>query len=82
MKLEIAAHHLLKPLHRVRPTGMQLFPQLALIPFSLAAIRLPLVFRCTVKLPVVWLTPQYCVKPKKLKVSGFPSPRFFRRSAV
>jgi hypothetical protein len=57
MILDITAHHLQKPLHRVRKTGVPSFAQLALISFSLAVIRLPMVFHCTVKLPVVWLTP-------------------------
>ena len=47
----------------------------ARISLSLAAMRLPIVFRCTVKWPVLWLVPQMWVKPRKLKVSGFPSPR-------
>jgi hypothetical protein len=41
------------------------------ISFSLAAMRLPIVSRRTVKYPFGWLVPQIWVKPKKLKVSGF-----------
>jgi hypothetical protein len=44
----------------------------ALIAFSFAAMRLPMVFRLTVNRPVLWTAPQMCLKPKKLKVSGFP----------
>jgi hypothetical protein len=50
--------------------------------FRLAAIRLPIVRRRIVKYARSRLRPQMWVKPKKLKVSGFPSPRFLRRSAA
>src|ERR1035437_1949860 len=54
----------------------------ARITLSLAARRLPIVLRRTVKRPDRRLVPQIWVKPRKLKVSGFPSPRCFRRSAA
>src|SRR6516225_8912842 len=46
--------------------------------FSLACSRLRIVCRTTVNIPLLLFFPQICVKPRKLNVSGFPSPRRFR----
>jgi hypothetical protein len=54
----------------------------ALISFSFAVMRLPIVSRLTMKRPVLRVEPQMWVKPKKSKVSGFPSPRSFRLLVV
>src|SRR2546427_105203 len=44
---------------------------------SFACSRLRIVCRSTVKRPLLLFFPQMCVKPRKLNVSGFPSPRRF-----
>ena len=49
--------------------------------FSFATIRFFAVIRQTVNVPVV-SCPQKWVKPRKVKVSGFPSPRCFRFRAA
>ena len=46
----------------------------ALTAFSFACIRVRIVCRSTVNRPFRVFA-QLCVKPRKLKVSGFPSPR-------
>ena len=46
--------------------------------FSFACNRLRTVCRNTVKHPELLFFPQICVKPRKLNVSGFPSPRRWR----
>src|SRR6266581_2631376 len=43
---------------------------------SFACNRLRIVCRNTVNRPLLLFFPQMCVKPRKLNVSGFPSPRF------
>src|SRR6516162_6562711 len=48
---------------------------------SFATIRFFAVIRQTMKAPVV-SCPQKWVKPRKVKVSGFPSPRAFRSRAA
>jgi hypothetical protein len=45
---------------------------------NFACNRLRIVCRSTVNRPLLLLFPQMCVKPRKLNVSGFPSPCFFR----
>src|SRR5260370_42416267 len=49
---------------------------------SFATIRFFAVIRQTVNAPVVLRCPQKWVKPKNVKVSGFPSPRCFRFRAA
>src|SRR6266850_1751970 len=44
--------------------------------------KMRIVCRRTVKRPLLLFFPQMCVKPRKLNVSGFPSPRCFRFSAA
>src|SRR5882672_1033126 len=46
--------------------------------FSFACSRLRIVCRRTVNRPLLLFLSQMCVKPRKLNVSGFPSPRCFR----
>src|ERR1035438_10015885 len=45
---------------------------------SFATMRFFAVIRQTVKVSVLWRCPQKWVNPKKLKVSGFPSPHGIR----
>ena len=52
-----------------------------LIAFSFACMRFRIVCRKTVNRPFLVL-PQMCTNPRKLKVSGFPSPRLCRCSAA
>src|ERR1035437_1920083 len=49
---------------------------------NFACSLLRIVCRRTVKRPLLLFFPQICVNPRKLNVSGFPSPRFFRFSAA
>src|SRR6266567_7725590 len=49
---------------------------------SFAIIRFFAVIRQTVKAPLALRCPQKWVKPKNVKVSGFPSPRCFRSRAA
>ena len=49
---------------------------------SLVRSRLAMAFRRTINCPVVRVSPQMWVKPKKLKVSGFPSSLCFRFSTA
>src|SRR5437867_1708557 len=49
---------------------------------SFACSRLRIVCRNTVNIPLLLFLPQICVKPRKLNVSGFPSPRCFRFAAA
>jgi hypothetical protein len=53
----------------------------ALITFSFATIRFFAVIRQTMKAPLVSCLQKW-VKPKNVKVSGFPSPRCFRSRAA
>src|SRR5260370_9991573 len=46
--------------------------------FSFACSLLRIVCRSTVYIPLLLFFTQMCVKPRKLKVSGFPSPRLCR----
>ena len=48
--------------------------------FSFVCNLLRIVCRSTVNRPLLLFFPQICVKPRKLNVSGFPSPRHFRWS--
>src|ERR1019366_2179869 len=48
---------------------------------SFATIRFFAVIRQTMKAPSLMRCPQKWVKPKNVKVSGFPSPRCFRSRA-
>jgi hypothetical protein len=49
--------------------------------FSFDRIRFEIVMRLSQNCPFRFFA-QMCVKPKKSNVSGFPRPRFFRRSAA
>jgi hypothetical protein len=54
----------------------------ASIACSLATMRFFAVFRLTMNAPLLRRFPQWCVKPRNVKVSGFPSPRFSRSEAA
>jgi hypothetical protein len=76
--VEISSHHLCQPaagvLNRIVHAPAQLrcnIPQLRRHAF-------PYRLRFTVNLPLFQIVPQICVKPRKLKVSGFPAPSRFR----
>src|SRR2546426_478620 len=82
MILEIPPPHRLEPLHRIPDSFVPPLLQLRLNILQLGCQ--PLADRLPVnrEIPLRLLVPQIGVKPRKLKVSGFPSPRFFLRSVA
>src|SRR5262249_5013514 len=79
--IEVAAHDIPKPLPLNRDRLVH-GPRISSLTIrSFASMRSRRLFRLTWNLPA-WVLPQMKVKPRKLKVSGLPSPRRLRRSAA
>ena len=78
----VAIHNLLEPSTTSATGSCMRRRSSASIACSLATMRFFAVFRLTMNAPLLRRFPQWCVKPRNVKVSGFPSPRFSRSEAA